>query len=276
MMNRQTLRDGFKGARIALFSVLIAGCASAPPPSPPSSVKDQSAVDEKIKVSHVLDMRVPPSRETLKQKIYVEFIKSPKATQILRDELRLRGFDAVADAKDADAKYYLNGVLIISGLEGQRISKELASMLESSIEINEKDMPAAETKTVRVYESKTVGVGTIALAGAITGFSSSLSITNMAVGVKEWLNSEIPRYRPDYCAQTSCNTYTTGAVVYVEDENSSGQWVIKAFANSKKIIAHLVISEVMENVLQPIYDFKPKIKRMPDTEKAVSPEGNGQ
>jgi hypothetical protein len=257
-MSYKTLSKVLKGIFTIMFSVLVSGCASAPPPPE----NDESVVNEKISVSHVLVLRTSPSEEILKHKIYVEFMESPKTTQILRDGLRRHGFEVVSDVKEADLKYYLSGELVVLGPEGQRLSRDLAPILESSIEIKEDEIPEADVQAGRKYNEKSsahqVGIGTIVLSGAITGFTSSLTITNMVDAFSNMIGVKGLFKKSSYCAHPSCRVYTTGAVVYVKDEKGVEHWIIKALANSRKVSAHLVIPEAMDNILNPIYDIKPR------------------
>lgn len=271
-MNGKALPYDVRRAYIVVLSALFAGCASAPAPE-----IDEKIAEEKISVSHVLDIKVSPLREAPNQRIYVEFKESPKMTKIFRDVLMSRGFYVVADPKEASQQFYLRGVLIVSRADGQQDTTALARILEGIIENNDEGKSAPQAKSGTLYSGQPepqIGLGTIVLSGVITGFTSSLSITNYLVGAKELLSAQNNRNVPRNCSNPRCLDYRIEAFVLVEDESGSEQWTIKAHMNSKRVMARPVIQEAMEHILNPIYDLKPGSEQLSDPKIVTPPEGN--
>ena len=245
MFNPKMIRPGFV---CIFFFVLASGCAHGPV----GTRTVEQATVEGFSVNRGQHMIYPPTADVASKKIFITFDQSPKATTIIQDNLRSRGFIVVESENEAEEKYYLSGTYNIGRINEKNKYGKLGPLLESSIEIDASGKP-----------KQSIGAFDVLSSGTVFGFSSFISISNMAnalsqlVGFTGWLNKMIAGDPRGFCHHKDCNIYRSTVNVYVNNEKGTTMWIAGSDASDTKILLDILISDAIEYAMKPIYDLKP-------------------
>lgn len=212
-------------------------------------VHAQPAVPE---IKRDMHLNVLPSAEVGGKRVFIEFDGSPKASQILQEKLRRRGFNVVEAAGDADAHFKVGGAFAITGGGKEEIRGKLSELLESSVEAAPSNSPD--------YRHQNIDLVQIAAGRAYTGF---ISVTDMVrwlgqkTGIAGRFNEMLTGDPRGFCWHESCSKFTSSAIVSVKGD--SGHWWLQESAMDAKVVLDLVVADAIESALKPIYDTKPAV-----------------
>lgn len=197
-------------------------------------------------------LNVLPKPDVGGKKIYIEFDGSIKATKLLQEKLKSRGFAVVDTADEAEAHFKLGGAFGIAGGGKEEIRGKLSELLESSVEMGPSNSPD--------YRHQNIDLVQIAAGRAYTGF---ISVTDMVrwlgqkTGVAGRFNEMLTGDPRGFCWHESCSKFTSSAIVSVKGD--SGHWWLQESAQDSKVVLDLVVADAIENALKPIYDIKPPV-----------------
>ena len=189
----------------------------------------------------------PPSVGNIK--VFIYFEGSSKATMILQEKLLAQGVMLAESEADADLKFKMSGVFMLSGAGKEPVNGSLGDLLEKSI-----DLSAAENPD---YKNASVSLAQIA---ATSGLGGAISLSDMVlwlsqkVGVAGWINKQLSGDVRGFCWHESCNKFTHTVIVRV---NGSGYgWWIQETATDEKIVLDLLIEDIIETAMTPLSVIK--------------------
>lgn len=223
---------------IALMLGLSAAVVSAEPAAP--------------ELKRDMHLNVLPAAEVGGKRVFIEFDGSPKASQVLQEKLRRRGFNVVETAGDADARFKVGGAFAITGGGKEEVRGKLSELLESSVEATPSNSPD--------YRHQNIDLVQIAAGRAYTGF---ISVTDMVrwlgqkTGIAGRFNEMLTGDPRGFCWHESCSKFTSSAIVSVKGD--SGHWWLQESAQDAKVVLDLVVADAIESALKPIYDTKPAV-----------------
>ncbi len=191
-----------------------------------------------------------PDSQIAAKKIFVEFDSSPKATDVIREKLRSRGFEVVDSVETADVTFKFSGTFSITGGGKEAIRGKLGDVLENSISLSKPSSPD--------YGHQNTDLLQIAAVSAHNGY---ISVSDMVVwlsqktGIAGRLNEAIAGDPRGFCWHESCNKFTSSVVLNVR--SSSGHWWLQESAQDSATVLDLVISDAVDMALKPIVDHSP-------------------
>lgn len=196
-----------------------------------------------------INVKTAPSAEVVKQKLFVEFKDSPKASKMLREQFREKGFAIVEKAADADAKFLFSGLFVVAGAGKTSLNGSLGELFEKSLNV--------ETSATPDYQHQSINLGQIAVSSFV---SKSISVTDMVLwfsqitGVSGRFNEMMTGDPRGICMHKDCETLSSSVAIYVGGEN--GAWRIRSAVQNEKVVLDIVIAEAMERALAPLFDLQ--------------------
>ncbi|MDR0776201.1 MAG: hypothetical protein LBE81_06130 [Azonexus sp.] len=248
-MNNKTLMA------LLFCATCVIGCAGGGGTPNNLHVASETPEIKAIGIQRHLRPDALPAPELGGKRIFIEFEGSEKASKVLQEKLRRRGFAVAETAGDADAHFKVDGVFSLVKRGKTQSSGKLGELLEASIEIPQ-DTSDWHSQPVGIVDIALVDV---AISRAVFGY---ISPTNLGiwisdkVGVRGWFNKMLTGDPDGFCVNDDfCKNIISGVFVYVKSD--AGHWWIKESAKNEKIVLDLVIEDALDNILKPIYDTRP-------------------
>lgn len=199
-----------------------------------------------------MQMKTEPSLELLKKKIFVEFKGSPKASKMLREQFRAKGFAIVENAEDAEAKFLFAGLFSVNGAGKQGINnRPLAELFENSTTIEIPDSPN--------YQHQSIDLPQIAVSSVVMKAISATDILlwfSQVTGVAGRFNEALTGDPRGICMQKDCEKLLSSVALYVTGNDENGKWRISSGARNEKPVLDIVIADAMERALAPLFDLQ--------------------
>lgn len=142
---------------------------------------------------------------------------------------------------------------MLSGAGKEEVRGKLAEFMESSIVLDRENSPD--------YRHQNVDLLQVGVSAGYTGLTSAISVTDMVrwlgqkTGVAGRFNELLTGDPRGFCLADSCNKYTSTVIMNVKGE--SGHWWIQEKAQESTIVLDIVVADVIENMLKPLYDLRP-------------------
>jgi hypothetical protein len=208
------------------------------------------------------NIQTAPSAEVVKQKIFVEFKGSPKASKMLRDQFRQKGFVIVENDADAEAKFLFSGLFVVAGAGKTSINGSLSELFEKSLGV--------EASTTPDYQHQSINLGQIAVSSFVM---KAISVTDIflwfsqVTGVAGRFNEALTGDPRGICMHKDCEKLASSVAIYVGGEN--GAWRIRSAVQNDKVVLDIVIAEAMERALAPLFDLQKNKAPMADAGEAA-------
>lgn len=205
-----------------------------------------------IEIKREPHFTAPPKAEVAEKRVYIAFEGSPKMTRVLQEKLKAKGFAVVDKPEDADAKFRVGGMFTISGAGKEDVRGKLGDLLESAVGTDQPSNPD--------YRHQNVDLLQIGVSAAYTGIASVLSVTDMVrwigqkTGIAGRFNEMLTGDPRGICFGEACSKYTSTVVMNVTGD--SGHWWVMEKAQDSKLVLDLVIADVVESTLEPLYELK--------------------
>lgn len=242
------LNRTFVSAAALVVSLLLAGQAIAEVPLLDFRRRD-------------IDIKTAPSADVVNQKLFVEFRDSPKATKMLRDQFRKKGFSIVENATDADAKFLFSGLFVVAGAGKTSINGSVGELFEKSMGV--------EASTTPDYQHQSVNLTQIAVSSFVM---KAISVTDIflwfsqATGIAGRFNEALTGDPRGICMHKDCEKLSSSVAIYVGGDN--GAWRIRSAVQNDKVVLDIVIAEAMERALAPLFDLQKN--RVPITDAGAA------
>lgn len=208
---------------------------------------------QNLDIKRAVHLNNLPSQEIAEKKISIVFEGSPKMSKVLQEKLKEKGFAVTADANDADVKFKLSGIYLVTGAGKASMSGPLGDMLENTISIGDSVKPDYQHQNVSLIQM----AATNTLLGSISP-SDLIHWLAQKTGISGRINEAITGDPRGFCWNENCNKLTSHIVIRIGDGQS--HWWIQGEAKSVNVVLDLVFSDLVENLLAPIYDLKKNAK----------------
>jgi hypothetical protein len=204
---------------------------------------------QNLNIKRAIHLNNLPSKEVAQKKISIVFDGSPKMSKVLQEKLKGKGFAVVSDADDADVKFKLSGIYLVTGAGKASMSGPLGDMLENAISIGDSMKPD--------YQHQNVSLIQMAATSTFFGSLSPSDLINwlgQKSGISGRINQAITGDPRGFCWNENCNKLTSQIVIRIGDGQS--HWWIQGEAKYENVVLDLVFADLVEHLLAPIYDLK--------------------
>lgn len=202
-----------------------------------------------IEVKRDIHLNSLPSKEVADKKIGIYFDGSPKMSKILQEKLRDKGFVVADDPNDADVKFKLSGIYLVTGAGKSSMSGSLGDMLESSVNLGDPTKADFEHQNVSLIQM----ASTRSLMGSISPADMIIWLSQKS-GISGRINQAISGDPRGFCWNENCNKLNSHIVIRIGDGQS--HWWIQGEAKHENVVLDLVFADLIESLLKPIYDLK--------------------
>lgn len=215
---------------------------------------------QKIDITRAIHRNALPNKEVADKKISIVFEGSPKMSNLLQEKLKDKGFVVATDPNDADVKFKLSGIYLVTGAGKTSMTGSLGDLLESSISLADSTKPD--------YQHQNVSLIQMAATSPFRGSISPADMINWLAqksGISGRINQAISGDPRGFCWNENCNKLTSHIVIRIGDGKS--HWWIQGEAKNENVVLDVVFADLIENLLAPIYDLKNETTSIKSEEK---------